>query len=393
VHTIIEVAWATFVGSILYGSAPYMWKGMQISTQNSKLRKAFLNGELYLKRKDEKVKIKPNIIKTRITDEKMTFIFSVPKGVNPEDFIKKSYVFKQHFNDYIDLQVENKRGILNVYPKGLPKEFNYDYNQLSGVNMQKLPIVCGMSLEGKIFTFDMVENPHLLVAGETGSGKSGALRCILTTLIKAKSPNQLRLVLGDLKRSEFFLYKKTEHVDGVFHSASELTVPLMKVKKEMIRRGDMLDEAEVNSIDELPNKPPYIVVCIDEVVLLKKETFIMDLLEEISSIGRSLGVFLILSMQRPDADLLDGKLKANLTVRMGFKAQDSINAKIIGTPGSEKLEIPGRMLLRINSHIQEIQAPLLKNETAKKLLEPYRKTNVVPIRKDSILELFENEET
>ncbi len=74
---IIEIAWATLIGSVVYGSAPSVYEGMRKSAQNSKLRKAFLNGELYLKRKDEKVKIKPNILKTRITDDKMTFVFSI----------------------------------------------------------------------------------------------------------------------------------------------------------------------------------------------------------------------------------------------------------------------------------------------------------------------------
>jgi len=97
------------------------------------------------------------------------------------------------------------------------------------------------------------------------------------------------------------------------------------------------------------------------VVLLKKETDVMDILEEISSIGRSLGVFLILSMQRPDSKLLDGKLKVNLTVRMGFKTADKTNSRIIGTPGSEKLNTPGRMVLKINSDLQEVQSPELKN--------------------------------
>lgn len=111
----------------------------------------------------------------------------------------------------------------------------------------------------------------------------------------------------------------------------------------------------------------------------------MDVLEEISSIGRSLGVFLILSMQRPDSNLLDGKLKVNLTVRMGFKTADAINSKIIGTPGAEKLETPGRMILRINSDYQQIQAPWLAADKARKLLSPYKQStsNVVPLRKET----------
>ncbi|MBN6890032.1 cell division protein FtsK, partial [Cytobacillus horneckiae] len=100
----------------------------------------------------------------------------------------------------------------------------------------------------------------------------------------------------------------------------------------------------------------------------------MRLIEEISAIGRALGVFLILSMQRPDSKILDGKLKNNLTVRMGFKCADLINSRIIGTPGSEKLKNEGRMLLKLPkfSTLQEIQAPYLSLEVAKKSLEGYK---------------------
>ncbi|MFP3488683.1 DNA translocase FtsK, partial [Staphylococcus sp. SIMBA_130] len=119
---------------------------------------------------------------------------------------------------------------------------------------------------------------------------------------------------------------------------------LKKIKSEMTRRGDKLDAAGVNSIDQLKEKLPYIIICVDEVRLLKKETDVMDILEEISSIGRSLGIFIILSMQRPDSKLLEGALKVNCTVRMGFKTADAINSKVIGTPGAEKIKIPGRMI-------------------------------------------------
>lgn len=98
----------------------------------------------------------------------------------------------------------------------------------------------------------------------------------------------------------------------------------------------------------------------------------MDILEEISSIGRSLGVFVILSMQRGDSKLLDGKLKVNLTVRMGFKTADKINSQIIGVEGAEKLEHLGRMILKVNSKSQEIQSPFLQNDQAKLLLKDYK---------------------
>lgn len=119
------------------------------------------------------------------------------------------------------------------------------------------------------------------------------------------------------------------------------------LQKEMQQRGDLLDQHEVSHISDLQKPPPFIVLCIDEVALLQKEKALMELVEEVSAIGRALGVFLILSMQRPDRKVLDGKLKNNLTVRMGFRCADLINSRIIGTPGSEKLKTDGRMLLKM----------------------------------------------
>ena len=79
-------------------------------------------------------------------------------------------------------------------------------------------------------------------------------------------------------------------------------------------------------------------------------------------------------MQRPDAKLLEGALKNNLTVRMGFKCADLINARIIGTPGSEKLKENGRMLLKLQGQdrLKEIQAPYLGLNEAKDILERHK---------------------
>ncbi|MEH7442777.1 cell division protein FtsK, partial [Bacillus sp. JJ1122] len=165
-----------------------------------------------------------------------------------------------------------------------------------------------------------------------------------------------------------------EHVQGLFNSVREMLPMLEYLQKEMKERGDLLDHHEVAHIDDIPNPPPYIILCIDEFALLKKEKKIWDLIEQISSIGRALGVFLILSVLRPDRNIMDGALKNNLTVRMGFRCADLINARIIGTPGSEKLTKEGRMLLKISKEkdLKEIQAPYLTLEACKNILEGYK---------------------
>lgn len=318
----------------------------------------------------------PKIQAVDVKKERMYYVFSIPLGFDPKEVLKKEWLFKQQFGDNIKLEQKNKVFTLTVYADSLPKELTYNYEAINKEEMS-LPIVCGVDQKGKMIVYDMVKHPHLLIAGETGSGKSTQIRAILTTLIKYCDPSMLRLHLGDMKRSEFHLFRNVDHVDGVYTKVHELENMLVKLKKELEDRGDLLDKYEVTHIDDCneltDEKKPYLLICIDEVALLKKENKIMEVVEDISAIGRALGVFLILSMQRPDAKVLDGKLKNNLTVRMGFKASNAINARIVDTPGSEKigLDQSGRMILKLYD-LEEIQAPYLTDTKAKKLLQPYK---------------------
>ena len=86
----------------------------------------------------------------------------------------------------------------------------------------------------------------------------------------------------------------------------------------------------------------------------------------------------MLSMQRPDATVIDGKLKVNMTVRMGFQCDSSLNAGIIGTPGSELLEQSGQMIFKLKG-LKKVQAPELKLEKAKKLVAPFRMTKEIEV--------------
>jgi DNA segregation ATPase FtsK/SpoIIIE, S-DNA-T family len=337
--------------------------------------KAFKYSGLYLTVGSDERKIFPKIHAVNTKKYSIEYIFTLPNGLDPHILKKNFFAFHQVFGKNIELKGDYKKFEFHVYKASLPSELTYDYATYSEhFTSLNLPIVAGVDLAGKLVVYDMVTNPHLLIAGETGSGKSTQLRSVLSTLIKALPPDRLQLYLCDLKRSEFHLFRQIEHVQGVFVTPREMAPMLLQLKKEMQRRGDLLDAAEVSHIDELEQPLPYLVLCIDEVALLQAEKDIMALVEEISAIGRALGVFLILSMQRPDRKVLDGKLKNNLTVRMGFRCADLINSRIIGTPGSEKLKEAGRMLLKLPAYtdLKEVQSPYLATEKAKELLESHK---------------------
>ncbi|MDM5430850.1 FtsK/SpoIIIE domain-containing protein [Bacillus mycoides] len=327
-----------------------------------------------------KVPIYPKIHSISSTQQNVRYVFTIPNGLDPKTIEKKWFCFQQILGRNVAIEGDIKKFVLNVFHSdaGL-QPYNYIYKKWQPLLKQhRLPVVVGRDQFGNMIVYDMVEanTPHLLIAGETGSGKSSMVRVVLSTLIQYMSPDKLHLYLGDLKNSEFHFLRRVKHVKEVCMEEIEMKIMLQKVWKEIRERRKLMEEYEVDHIDEYnklnPNKQkPYILLAVDELAMLQDEKDCMTTIEKISAVGRALGVFLMLSMQRPDAKVLDGKLKLNMTVRMGFKCDSTINSNIMGTPGSEHLEQSGQMILKLNG-LKKVQAPYLELSKAKQIVEPYR---------------------
>lgn len=349
------------------------------------LRKAFKNAGLYMKFKngDKDVQVFPKIHSVQFDDEKKTttYVFDLVRGMDPKEVIKKHFVFMQHFGKNIDLDGDHKTFELIIYENGIKRELTYKFKDIQPIiEGMKVPIVCGIDKNGEWVAYDAKTEPNALISGEPGSGKSTQLRSILCTLIQSLSPDDLHLYLGDLKMSEFHLFKGVKHVKNISVFPDELEVMLARVYSDMIRRSKLLNSSGVMHVDDLPQdkKVPYILVAIDEIVMVMDNKEIKSMLVQIDSLGRALGIYNILSLQRPSHDILDTKVRSLLTVRMGFRTTDLSNAKIIGTPGSETIsrETPGRFFLKRDT-LSEIQAPYLTDNRAKKLLERYKSNEPV----------------
>ncbi|PDY76966.1 FtsK/SpoIIIE domain-containing protein [Bacillus cereus] len=327
-----------------------------------------------------KVPIYPKIHSVSSTKLNVRYVFTIPNGLDPKTIEKKWFCFQQILGRNVAIEGDIKKFVLNVFHSdaGL-QTYKYSYKKWQPLLKQhRLPVVVGRDQFGNMIVYDMVDSntPHLLIAGETGSGKSSMVRVVLSTLIQSMSPDKLHLYLGDLKNSEFHFLRRVKHVKEVCMEEIEMKIMLQKVWKEIRERRKLMEEHEVDHIDEYnklnpDNQKPYILLAIDEVAMLQDEKECMSTIEKISAVGRALGVFLMLSMQRPDAKVLDGKLKLNMTVRMGFKCDSTINSNIMGTPGSEHLEQSGQMLLKLNG-LKKVQAPFLELSKAKQIVEPYR---------------------
>ncbi|MFD3768412.1 MULTISPECIES: FtsK/SpoIIIE domain-containing protein [Paenibacillus] len=377
------------------GGAWTVYRTTADSMYRTKMRRLFVAGEICLKRRGrqgKEVRAYPQVSRVTVYHDCVQVVFVLPNGLDPKEVRKRDWLFEQTFGDNIELSGSSKTFTLNIYSQGVQR-FDYDPEAVvRAVEGLRLPIYVGRSRTGDE-VYDMTEHPHLLVAGETGSGKSVALRSILTTLIRTAA-DRLELYCADLKRSEFHLFKGVAR--EVVVETPQLHKIVLKIRKEMRRRGDLLDREGLANLDDLPEgeRPPYIVLAIDEVALLKKERDLMDGIEEISAIGRALGVFLILSMQRPDSDVLDGKLKNNLTVRMAFRHSDEINSRITlgsGEAADIQQSQKGRMVLKLDG-LTTVQGPYLDLPNAKALLETYKRAEE-PAAAQNEPEISEDDET
>jgi DNA segregation ATPase FtsK/SpoIIIE, S-DNA-T family len=354
------------------------------------LKNAFLSAGLFNKYRngDKELKVFPKIHSVSFLDDRTEYVFTLLNGMDPKEVKKKEFVFQQHFGRNIEIEGDLKKFTISVHKKFIPDYLKYNFEEIKPVIAPfRLGIICGQNRNGQYVAFDLLKQPHILIAGETGSGKSTQLRSILTTLILYKTPQQIQLYLADCKKSEFHIFRNVEHVQCVLSNPKDIHKMLKHIKKELAERSDLTEVFEVSHIDELPkeHRRPYLVVCIDEFVMLRKNEQIMDILTEIVAIGRTLGVFAILSMQRPNAKVLDTTIRANLTVSMGFKLRDMTESRIVNTPGAEKIETSGRFIMNSNK-LYELQAPFLEINEAKKILNPFM------VSKKEAKEVFDEEQ-
>ncbi|WP_374187407.1 FtsK/SpoIIIE domain-containing protein [Priestia aryabhattai] len=348
-----------------------------------KLIRAFTAGGIHLTFKNstkKDIRVFPKIVAMKPNEKTYTFTytFTLPLGFSPEELRKKEFIFRQVFGKNLELKGDDKTFKLTIFTKQLPTEIEYNFKEIKNVVAKhKLPIVCGQDKYGRWAHFCLTEHPHLLVAGETGSGKSTQLRSIISTLMLMKSPDELHFYLADCKQAEFHMFKKVQHVKCVVSQKHHIIKMLAFVREEMKRRGDLVETFGVNHIDKLPkaHRPPYIIVGIDEIAMIRGDETADELMKDIGFMGRSNGIFLFASLQRPTSDCLDTTVRSQLTNKMGFHVGSAKEAGIIETTGADTLETTGRFILRNHKGLTELQAPYLDEEIADELLSPLMTAN------------------
>jgi len=221
-----------------------------------------------------------------------------------------------------------------------------------------IPVVMGKDISGEAQTVDLVQMPHLLIAGATGSGKSVCVNAIILSILYQLHPNECRLMLIDPKIVELKLYNDIPHLlTPVITESKKAFQALQYCIYEMERRYACLDNMGVRDIRSYNKRikekniaqeyMPYIVVIIDEFADLMSTTGkeLESTVARLAAMSRAVGIHLVLATQRPSIDVITGLIKANIPSRIAFMVASKTDSRIIiDMVGAEKLLGKGDML-------------------------------------------------
>jgi S-DNA-T family DNA segregation ATPase FtsK/SpoIIIE len=216
-----------------------------------------------------------------------------------------------------------------------------------------LSFVIGKDIVGKPFVGDLAKMPHLLVAGQTGSGKSVMINDILTSFLFRNSPSDLKLILIDPKQVEMTPYNDLPHLLTPVINEPEKCISALKwAVAEMERRLKAMAGAGRRNIGEYNKLPdqesmPYIVIVIDELadLMMMAARDVEALIVRLAQKARAAGIHLILATQSPRVTVITGLIKANVPARIAFTVSQEVESRIIlDQSGAEKLLGQGDML-------------------------------------------------
>lgn len=240
-------------------------------------------------------------------------------------------------------------------------------------NSEPLGFAIGKDIAGEAVVGELNKMPHLLIAGQTGSGKSVMINTLLTSLLYRNSPSEMKLILVDPKQVEMAPYEDIPHLITPVINEPEKTISALKwAVNEMERRYKLLAEHKVRDIksyntmiqngkktitvqDEEGHEQqhengamPYIVIVIDELadLMMVAARDVEALIVRLAQKARAVGIHLVLATQRPSVDVITGLIKANVPARIAFTVASQVDSRtILDQVGAEKLLGQGDMLI------------------------------------------------
>jgi DNA segregation ATPase FtsK/SpoIIIE, S-DNA-T family len=265
----------------------------------------------------------------------------------------------------------------------------------------KLTLALGKLINGSPFVTDLERMPHLLIAGATGSGKSVALNCMITSILYKASPDEVRFIFIDPKRLELGLYADIPHLltpivtdpgeaaNALRWATNEMEGRYKKLALRGVRNIDQYNKLvrsaktqlsllENNEEGELEKPLSYLVLVIDELadLMMVSSREVEESISRLAAMARAVGIHLILATQRPSVDVITGIIKANFPCRIAFKVASKVDSRtIIDCNGAEQLLGNGDMLFVPpgTSRLVRVHGAYVSEKEAQAIVENLRK--------------------
>jgi DNA segregation ATPase FtsK/SpoIIIE, S-DNA-T family len=258
-----------------------------------------------------------------------------------------------------------------------------------------IALALGRTITNEPYIVDLTKMPHLLVAGATGQGKSVGINAIITSILYKKHPAEVKFVLIDPKRVELPLYMKIERhflaklpdeEDAIITDTQKVIKTLNSLCIEMDNRLELLKAAQSRNIKEYNEKfisrklspekghkyLPYIVLIIDEFadLIMTAGREIEGPIGRLAQLARAIGIHLIISTQRPSANIITGFIKANFPTRIAFRVFSSIDSRtILDATGADRLVGRGDMLVSSGNEPVRVQCAFIDTPEIEELTE------------------------
>ena len=281
-----------------------------------------------------------------------------------------------------------------------------------GHDNASLSLALGKDIAGQVIVTDLTRMPHLLVAGATGSGKTVCVKSILASMLFAKTPDELQLMLIDPKMVELSIFNDIPHLitpvvtdpkkaslslnwlitemDERYRLFAHLRTRNIEVYNESVENGEIVmpDAPGAQKSVNIVRKLPYIVCVIDELadLMMLARSEVENSIARLAQLARAVGIHLIIATQRPSVDVLTGVIKANFPARVSFQVSSRVDSRcILDEIGAERLIGMGDMLYLPagQSKPTRIQGAFVSDEEMETLIA-YLKTQAPPQYRDEI---------
>jgi hypothetical protein len=320
----------------------------QTKNANEEVENLYLALEMFIN-SNEKVNLQFESM--RATNSNAQFTFSSPKGAKNMSFEQMKDNLENDLSK-ADINIVNRAGKVIIQ---IPLENKITADAYASFieafigkkDLNPLEALVGIDTEGKPRTYNFATAPHILTAGTTGSGKSVGINMMYLSIMLHNTPDEVKFIIIDPKKTEFVPYKKSPFMyadvvtdmDGA-KDAFNVLVTEMERRNSLFEKIGVRNLASYNEKVSPDKKEPYLILIADEVadLIMTNGDEVEDSMQRLGQKARSAGILVHIATQTPRADIIKGKIKANLPSKIVYKVDSGIESDIaIGQTGAERL--------------------------------------------------------